>query len=62
MNEIQLSGFDQRLMDLLTMRPCAIAPAGNGPFIQAKRMDNGLHRASIREQGHHDHNEFHRLS
>jgi hypothetical protein len=62
MNQVQLSGFDQRMMDLLTMGPCPIAPTGHRSFIQAKRMHNGLNRTSIGEQGHHDDNDLHRLA
>ncbi len=61
-NQIQLSGFDQRMMDLLTMGPCAIAPTGDGSLIQVKCMHNGLNRTSIGEQGHHDDHDLHRLT
>ena len=37
MHQIQLSGFDQRMMDLLTLSPCPIAPTGHSPLIQTKR-------------------------
>ena len=62
MDQIQLSAFDQRLMDLLTMGSAAIAPTGHRSFIQVKGMHNGLHWTSIGEQGHHDDHDLHWLA
>jgi hypothetical protein len=62
MDQIQLSSFDQRTMDLLTMGPCAIAPTGHSPLIQAKSVHNGLNRTSVGEQCHHNDNDLHRLA
>jgi hypothetical protein len=49
-------------MDLLAMRPGAIAPTRYCPLIQVKGMDNRLHPTAIRKEGHHDHHHLHRLA
>jgi hypothetical protein len=58
-HQVQLTLFDDRLMHLGTMRSCSITPIGYSPLIQAKGMDNGLDRASIREQRYDDDDQFH---
>src|SRR6266699_3014421 len=61
MDQIQLSRFHERLMDLLTMDSCSITPTRDRAFIQAKGLHNGLYRTPIGEQGYHDHDELDRL-
>ncbi len=61
-HQVQLPVFNDLLMHLVTMRSRSIAPIRHRPFIQAKSMDNSLKRASIGEQGHHNHDELHRFT
>src|SRR3989440_12290263 len=49
-------------MHLLTTHCRSIAPIRHRAFIQAKSMHNGLDRASIRQEGHHNHDELPRFA
>ena len=62
MDEIQLSRFDQGMMDLLTMDSCAITPMGYRSFIQAKSMHNSLNWTAIGEQRYYNDNQLHWLA
>jgi hypothetical protein len=61
-DEIQLSLLNHRLMNPLAVLACSIAPTGHRPFIQSKRMHDGLDRTPIGEEGHNLDNEVRRLA
>ncbi len=61
-HQIQLSLLYDVLMHLVTRHSCSITPISNGPLIQAKGMDNGLDRASIRQEGDNNNHQVHGLA
>ncbi len=62
MHQVKLPLLKHLLMNLVTMCSCSISPIGHGSFIQPEGMHNGLDRASIRHEGHHDHDQLHWLA
>src|SRR6266852_5822124 len=62
MHQVKLPFLKHLLMNLVTMCSCSISPIGHGSFIQPEGMHNGLDRASIRHEGHHDHDQLHWLA
>jgi len=56
--QIQPRLCDDGLMDPLALRSRTITPGGNGAFIKAVGLDNGLHGASKRQQGDDNYNQI----
>ncbi|GAC1306240.1 MAG: hypothetical protein NVSMB27_44690 [Ktedonobacteraceae bacterium] len=61
-HQVQSPLFNDFLMHLLTMGSCSITPICHGSFIQPVSMHNGLHWASIRQEGDDNHNEIPRFA
>lgn len=62
MHQIQARLLDDRLMKLLAVLAGSISPTRDRSFIQPVRLDDGLHRAAIRQQGHDNHDQIQRLA
>lgn len=58
MHQIELTAFNQTLMNVLTVPACAISPLGHGSFIQPIAMNNRLDRTAIRKKRHDDHDQL----
>jgi hypothetical protein len=53
MSQVELSLFNEGLMDLVAMDSCSIAPSSYGALIQSEGMHNRLNGASIGQERHY---------